>query len=292
MKGHSGSNPVGINNGATLPHLLWSSYSSVHPPFDPSKKWLDYYKNRELPKAVVGEWAEKKFGDYDEAPPPDEKRTNPLGNFGEQIVRESREGYYGAISFIDKQIGRILDALEKKGEMENTLILFTADHGDMMGDHHLWRKSYDYEGSARVPMIIRWPESMKLKAKRGQKFSELVELRDVLPTFLDVAGVDIPAEIEGQSLLYVLRGKKQNWRKALDLEHGTCYWPENNWTALTDERYKYIYLLPTVSSNYLIYKTTLMKNTIWRTNQSLKIFSKSGDKKWSTTCPHVVCRGL
>jgi arylsulfatase len=233
-------NFISAHNGE-MPFFVKVAFHRPHPPFDPSPKWLEYYKGKELPSAVVGDWAEKKYGDFNQAPQPDEQRNSPRGNFGEQLVRESREGYYGAISFIDEQIGRILDALESKGELEKTLILFTADHGDMMGDHHLWRKSYAYEGSARVPMIIRWPESMILDARRGQSFSELVELRDVLPTFLDAAGIDIPADIEGKSILKLLRGHKKNWRTMLDLEHGTCYWPENNWTALTDKKHKYIY---------------------------------------------------
>jgi len=92
-----------------------------------------------------------------------------------------------------------------------------------------------------VPMIIRWPASMRIEAARGQTISQLVELRDVLPTFLDTAGHKGPDAIEGSSILDLIRGENQNWRSVLDLEHGTCYWPENNWTALTDGTYKYIY---------------------------------------------------
>ena len=67
-------------------------------------------------------------------------------------VRRSRQGYYGSISFVDEQIGRILEALSKRNLLEETLIIFFSDHGDMLGDQNLWRKSYAYAGSARVPM--------------------------------------------------------------------------------------------------------------------------------------------
>ncbi len=222
------------------PFFVKVAFHRPHPPFDPPQRWLDFYKGKEIPGAAVGEWSQEKYGEPVVADL--SKQVNsPRGNFGDQFVRHSREGYLAAISYLDEQIGLIISALEEKGELENTLILLSSDHGDMMGDHHLWRKSYAYEGSAGVPMVIRWPESMKIEADRGQVLSELVELRDVLPTFLDAAGADIPAEIDGMSMLNLVRGKKDSWRKVLDLEHGRCYWPENSWTALTDARYKYIY---------------------------------------------------
>jgi arylsulfatase A-like enzyme len=144
------------------------------------------------------------------------------------------------VSFIDEQIGRILKALEERGWLENTLILFTADHGDMLGDHYLWRKTYAYEGSARIPMLVRWPKSMA--GRRGQVLEQPVELRDVLPTFLEAAGVKIdPGEFDGRSLLELVRGQTEKWRPWIDLEHSRCYGDENYWTALTDGRIKYIY---------------------------------------------------
>ena len=142
---------------------------------------------------------------------------------------------------MDEQIGNVLSSLERKGELENTLIVISSDFGDMMGDHHLWRLSYPYEGSAGVPMIIRWPESLGIRASRGQVIKDLVELRDILPTFLDIAGVAIPSEMDGMSMIPLIEGKKKGWRKVLDMEHGECYWKENSWTGLTDQRYKYIY---------------------------------------------------
>ena len=132
-----------------------------------------------------------------------------------------------------------MQALKDRGELENTIILFTADHGEMMGDHYMWRKCRPYEGSVRIPMIIRWPENMGMKFKRGQTRTELVELRDVLPTFLDAAGLSKPSVMDGMSMLEILKGKK--WRKVLDMEHSQIYEPDNAWQALTDGRYKYIY---------------------------------------------------
>jgi len=227
------------------PWFLKVSFQRPHPPFDPPKRWMDHYDKMDLPKAQVGEWAEAVYGGFKGSL--EETPNAPRGNYPASEIHNSRAAYYAAISFVDEQIGRVLDALEKRGEREHTLILFTSDHGDMMGDHHLWRKTYTYEGSARVPMMVRWPDALQGLAgvQRGVVSDRLVELRDVLPTFLDAAGIDKPAHMEGLSMLDIVRGNTGHWREVLDLEHGRCYWDENAWVALTDGRYKYIYFTTT-----------------------------------------------
>ena len=124
--------------------------------------------------------------------------------------------------------------------LKNTVIVFTSDHGDMLGDHHLWRKTYAYEGSSRIPMVVYWGTDIANGA-RGQRREELVELRDLMPTFLEAAQLPIPDTVDGASLLALLRGETEDWRIQLDLEHATCYWPGNEWTALTDAQWKYIF---------------------------------------------------
>ena len=116
-------------------------------------------------------------------------------------------GYYGNITFIDHQIGRVLYELRHRDPQaySNTLIIFTSDHGDMMGDHHHWRKTYAYEGSARIPFIVKYPDTWR-DVERGMKYDHPVELRDVMPTLLDAAEVDIPASVDGRSLLDIARG--------------------------------------------------------------------------------------
>ncbi|MDH7480604.1 MAG: arylsulfatase [Armatimonadota bacterium] len=218
------------------PFMLKVSFARPHSPYDPPKRFWESYNEDDMPAPYIGDWAAK-FGE----------KANPknytlwYGDLGIEQVRRSRRGYYGSISFIDEQVGRILKALEKRGMMENTLILFTSDHGDMQGDHYHWRKSYPYEGSAAVPMLIRWPESLGIATKRGIRLTQVVELRDVLPTFLDAAGATIPNNLDGHSLLELIRGNANSWREYLDLEHDVCYSPTNNWYALTDGRWKYIF---------------------------------------------------
>ena len=77
--------------------------------------------------------------------------------FGNEYARNSRRHYYANITFIDEQIGRIIQTLKEKDMYNDALIVFISDHGDMMGDHYHWRKTYPYEGSTHVPYIVKWP---------------------------------------------------------------------------------------------------------------------------------------
>jgi arylsulfatase A-like enzyme len=216
------------------PFFLKVSFLRPHSPYDPPERFLRIYDGAAIPAAEVAPWAARYAARSDPSNEPWH------GDFGPGQVRQSRAGYYGAVSQVDEQIGRILETLDRRGMLDQTLILMTADHGDMLGDHHLWRKSYAYEASARIPMIVRWPGGL-LSAKRGQTLSRPVEIRDILPTFLDAAGVRVPEAVEGRSLLNLILNPEGEWREFIDLEHDVCYSPDNHWNALTDGRRKFIF---------------------------------------------------
>ncbi len=216
------------------PFFMKVSFIRPHSPYDPPERFMKMYEDAALPAAKVGRWADR----YEQR---SSDRTDIWhGKLSPQEIRRSRQGYYGCISQVDEQIGRILDTLEKRGWLEETLILFTSDHGDMTGDQNLWRKSYPYEPSAHIPMLMRWPSGM-LSAKRGAVISQPVELRDVLPTFLEAAGSEPSRPIDGRSLLSLVRNSGAGWRDYVDLEHNICYSPANHWNALTDGHWKYIF---------------------------------------------------
>lgn len=218
------------------PMFLKVSFARPHSPYDPPKRFFDMYEDAKMPAPHIAEWAER----Y--APGASEENYGLWhGDLGIDLVRRARRGYYGSVTFIDEQVGRIVKALEERGMLDNTLILFTADHGDMLGDHHLWRKSYAYEGSTHIPMIVRPPRGYSVQPRRGTDCGRPVELRDVLPTFLDAAGAKIPDKLDGKSLLRLVRGETDGWRDVLDLEHGTCYADENVWHALTNGHWKWVY---------------------------------------------------
>lgn len=216
------------------PFFFKVSFARPHSPYDPPQRWMDAYAECDIPPALAGDWAER----Y--RPRSDDSNSIWHGDMGAAQVRHSRQGYYGAVSFLDEQIGRILEALDRRGWLDETLILFTADHGDMTGDHHLWRKSYAYEASARIPMLMRWPKGL-IDAPRGHVSGKAVELRDILPTCLAAAGAAVPEAVEGRSLLDAVTGQGDPWREYVDLEHDICYSPANHWSALTDGRMKYIF---------------------------------------------------
>ncbi|MHC4072978.1 MAG: arylsulfatase [Planctomycetota bacterium] len=219
----------------TEPFMLKVSFARPHSPYDPPKRFAEMYDADDMPAPVVGDWAAQ-YTLHDDPPKP----SLWHGDLGVRQAKESRRAYYGSVTFIDEQIGRILAALKERGMYDNTMIMFFADHGDMLGDHHLWRKTYAYEGSARIPMLLRWPKSMGMNSQRGKTLPQPVELRDVLPTCLDAAGASILDNLDGKSMLDPVRGRTENWRPFIDLEHSMCY-NKDHWNALTDGKTKYIY---------------------------------------------------
>jgi len=258
------------------PFMLKVSFARPHSPYDPPQRFMDMYDENDMPAPAVGDWAAA-YAPHDEPPNP----SLWHGDLGVEQARKSRRAYYGSVTFIDEQIGRILTALKKRGLYDNTLIIFFSDHGDMLGDHHLWRKTYAYEGSAKIPMLLRWPtrrandgtsrqeamgEAMGIDHQRGKTLPQPVELRDVLPTFLDAAlsaaegrqtsdegratrddslivhrpSSSRPSFLDGKSMLELVRGNTKGWRPFIDLEHSMCY-NQDHWNALTDGKFKYIY---------------------------------------------------
>ena len=215
------------------PFFLKVSFIRPHSPYDPPERFSRIYEDAPLPEARVGAWA-KRF----------EQRW-PSGNdiftgkLPAEEIRRSRQCYYGNVSFVDDQIGRILEVLEKRDLLNDTFIIFVSDHGDMLADNNLWRKGYGYEQSAHIPMLIRPAAGMNL-GLCGKVITNPVELRDVLPTLLDVAGAPIPESIEGKSLLHLVRSNGEGWREYIDMEHLFPYF-EMTWNGLTDGRWKYIY---------------------------------------------------
>lgn len=219
------------------PLFLKVSFARPHSPYDPPQRLLDEYEEKEMPAPYIGDWCSKYATPLD---PQKADKDAPFANFGAEYAKNSRKYYYANVTFIDEEIGKIIQTLKDKGMYDNALICYVSDHGDMLGDHYHWRKTYPYEGSTHVPYIVKWPESFGIK--EGIKVDEPVELRDLLPTFLDASGAQIPEEMDGLSLLALVdESRKHTWRQYIDLEHATCYAKENYWCALTDGKIKYVW---------------------------------------------------
>ncbi|MCG3148214.1 MAG: Arylsulfatase [Verrucomicrobiae bacterium] len=218
----------------TCPFFLTVSFIAPHPPLQPPAFYLDRYLRTGVPDPVVGDWAGAPPGpaDYTHA-----DYVAPLHvRLEGEALRSCRAAYYGLINHVDDQIRRLLspDGGPAAVVGDNTLIVFTSDHGEMLGDHYRWRKGLAYEPSARVPLLIRPPR--RSGWPRGQVVDQPVCLEDLMPTLLDLAGVPIPTTVEGRSLAPLLRGEQPAWRDYLHLECAPQF------HALTDGREKYVWL--------------------------------------------------
>ncbi len=226
------------DKGSGEPLFLKVSFARPHSPYDPPQRLMEKYRGKKVPAPAVGEWCKnKKYAVPCDVTTADKDAA--FGNFGEEYAKESRRYYYANVTFVDEEIGKVVRALKEKGMYDNALICYVSDHGDMLGDHHHWRKTYPYEGSTHVPYIVKWPAACSFE--KGGKVEAPVELRDLLPTFLDMAGGKVPEDMDGRSLTALVKGGNCEWRKYIDLEHSTCYSPDNYWCALTDGKIKYVW---------------------------------------------------
>lgn len=142
-----------------------------------------------------------------------------LQEIDEREVRQLRATYYGMISQVDDQIGRLLAHLEATGEAAHTLVLFTCDHGEMLGDHWMWGKEGYFDEAFHIPLIIRDPRRAADRG-RGRIVEAFTEAVDVMPTILDWLGLEPPAQCDGRSLLPFLTGATPaDWRREAHWEY-------------------------------------------------------------------------
>lgn len=216
----------------TVPFFLYLSFHRPHAPYDPPQWALDQYLDQELPEPPVGEWTAA-F----EAFRRDFTAEAMHGKQKPEVRRRALAAYYGLITQIDFQLNRLVEALSDFSLLDNTAFVFISDHGDMMGDHHFYRKTVGYEGSARVPFIVRLPGGRFVTPNVDQ----VVELRDVMPTILDIAGIDIPASVDGASVLPLMRGEDVEWRTEIHGEHTYEMDGQESMHWVTDGHRKFIW---------------------------------------------------
>ena len=207
------------------PFFLTMVFEAPHSPFDPPAPYDRFYDNFTIPAPAQGDW------NTPEDCPPDFDYTRIAGKYCDlspEAIAESRRRYYGQITNIDYQLGRLFGALKTRKLDNDTAIIFTSDHGELLGDHGLFWKYCFLEGAARVPLIIRPPRTME--ADRAVSVATPVMTADIMPTLLNIVGLDIPVDVEGQSLLHkvnddrIVCGETGDSAFAVDRQHKYIYY--------------------------------------------------------------------
>ncbi len=216
----------------TRPFFLWTSFAKPHPPFDCDRKYWELYQDADIPPPVRGDWSQT-VEDVPDGLMGGTYASNKVHRFSETQLKASKRAYYACISQIDYNLGCLFSRMRELGHLAGTWIIFTSDHGEMLGDHWMGAKGIFLEGSAHVPLIIRPPApDWQGHPLQGQSCDALTSLADILPTCLAIAGIRAPEDppSDGLDLLKVLAGEKE--RKVLC---GACV---DNY-AVIENRYKY-----------------------------------------------------
>ena len=224
------------------PFFLMSSYLRPHPPFDAPSHYFDLYNTKELRPPFVGTW------ETEEDLNREGRIYNSIsGPIDPELIRQAQIGYYACITHLDHQIGRLIMALQEEGVYDDSVILFTSDHGEELCDHHMFRKSRPYQGSCHIPLIITAGKNVLPQLKASRVCKEVAELRDIMPTLLEIAGVQIPDTVDGHSLLPLAADPEASHRQWLHGEHAFGKF-SNHW--IVTQRDKYIWHSQTGQEQY------------------------------------------
>lgn len=232
IRSHRGDKPLFLQVGFTGPHEPW----------DPLQRHLDLYEGRAMPEPLV------RAGDLEGKPPQHEAHKKRLRAAlqshesgidlyapGPEDIARMRRHYYAKNTTVDEKIGEVVDALEERGYLDNSLLVFCSDHGELLGDHTLAYKWLMYEQVVNVPLIVRDSRRPELG---GQETSDLVSLMDLGPTLLEAAGLEVPTYVEGRSLRPYIEGKETDFRA-----REFVYCEDNYEIMMRGERYKMVFYI-------------------------------------------------
>jgi len=187
------------------PFFLAVGFFRPHTPFVAPKKYFDIY-DRE--KIEIPESSSEYLATLPEPAAKSVRAKKNQLNLEKERAQEIKEAYFATISFVDAQLGRILDYLEASGLDKNTIVVFTSDHGYHMGEHGHWQKQTLFENSTRIPLIISNPNS----EKKGVKSNSPVELIDLYPTLMDLTNINTPKHVVGKSLEPLMKNVNNSFR--------------------------------------------------------------------------------
>ncbi|MCH2615285.1 MAG: sulfatase-like hydrolase/transferase, partial [Opitutales bacterium] len=200
-----------IEEDHSRPWLMSVNIFDPHLPFDPPKSYRDRYSADEMPDPLFRE------SDLDAQAALDGIDFQYPARRPEEVqAKDKIAAYYAMIEQIDDHVGRMLDALERTGQRKDTLVIFTSDHGEMLGDHGLIAKGCRfYEGLVHVPLIFSWPG----RFDGDQRKEALVELTDIAPTLLELAGLPLQDRMAGRYLVAILESELDTDRHDVSCEY-------------------------------------------------------------------------
>ncbi len=234
---------------ADKPFFLAVGYYRPHLPFNAPKRYWDLYERDEIPLAenrflpanvplmAVNTAREiRGYTDFKTMPQPHE------GSLTDEQSRLLRHGYLASVSYIDAQVGRLLNSLREQGLDKNTIVVLWGDHGWKLGEHNSWCKMTNFEIDTRVPLIVRAGDAKE----KGQRCDRLVEFVDIYPTLCELAQIPVRNELEGTSFAPLLDNRALAWKKAVFCQ----FLREGIWVApdgvtymgrcIRTERYRYV----------------------------------------------------
>lgn len=214
-----------IDQHKDKPFFLAIGFVRPHVPFVAPKKYFAHYKPYEkltLPPKVEGDWDDiPKAGiNY---------KTSVNMKMDERRQKKAVGGYYASVAYMDAQVGRVLDALEKSGQADNTIVIFTGDHGYHLGEHDFWAKVSLRDESAMVPLIVKVP------GKKPAVCHSLVELIDLYPTIARLCGLEVPARLQGRDLSIMFDDPSSSVRDA-----AFCVAPSSKGFLLREDKWAYL----------------------------------------------------
>lgn len=205
--------------------LCVSGFYSPHSPWVAPQRFLDMYDPADLSIPDYPAHLEERRDGLTRDP-----NDPSWADFSDEELRRVRQGYYAMVSEVDHWVGEILDTLESLGILDDTVVVFTSDHGEDLGQHLQYGKDFPgWDSISRVPMLVHWPDGI---ANPGREERGLTELVDLLPTLLEAAGIPVPSDLQGQSLLPALADEDYDGREVALMEH--C-----DGRAIRTDRYRY-----------------------------------------------------
>ncbi len=215
------------NRDNSRPFMLMSSFIKPHPPFENPVPWNKLYRCTDMPDAFVPQ-------NYNDLICYVNKYQNAYKYRSQgtdrNLLRTMRAAYYGCVSFVDHSLSLLFDFMKNNNLMENTLVIFTADHGEMLGDYNCYGKRCFLEPSSHIPMIVYDPSGNK----NGCRIDTPVSLYDVFPTIMEYAGIDYPKTMAGTNMLNLNKNEARTVYGQFSDGNYALYMARDN-------NYKYIY---------------------------------------------------